>query len=111
MDSLGRCEINEILLTLEKTFTVRRKLKNVGTTDQHPENTEGFVLQEIKRLCHLMRGVRDDEKRLTDLEIMSYIERMVDLKIEIHMVAGIVQKVDWVAFDESLSVAFRNLYT
>lgn len=102
-------EIDDVFEVLETAFDMRMKMMDGITPRAHTQSIKSIILKNVGRLCELLRGIPEVRPAPSEPEAITYLRRMVEVKIRLHTIFEVFQEVNWAKFDEAVSVAFKPL--
>ncbi|KAL8828116.1 MAG: hypothetical protein Q9191_002781 [Dirinaria sp. TL-2023a] len=102
-------EIDDLFEVLETAFNLRMKMKGVITPREHTQAIQSIISKKVGRLCELLRSTSEAKPAPSEPEIIAYLHRMQEVKIDLHTIPEVFQDVDWAKFDEAMSAAFKPL--
>ena len=81
----------------------------VASSKEHIDSTKRIIIHKVGQLCSVMKNIHDLQPKPSDAEIVAYLTRMVEVKIELHAIVDVFPDVDWAAVDEAMSSAYKPL--
>ena len=102
-------EIDDAFDVLETAFIMRKQLTEVYTSQDHIQSINAIVLKNVEELCELLRNIQKVKPAPSEPEIMAYLKRMLEVKINLNTKTALSQYVDWAKFYEAMSAAFKSI--
>lgn len=88
---------------------MRSRMSAVASSTEHIGSTKRIIPRKVGQLCCAMENIHNLRPKPSDAEIMTYLERIVRVKNELHAIVDVFPDVNWAAVDEAMSAAYKPL--
>ena len=105
-----RREIDEVFECIDCVFEMRKRIAAVASPREHFISTQNILLRKLDHLCMLLSTIHQVRPKPEDLEVLTYITKVVEVKSQLHVFFNTyLPDVRWAALDEAISAAYRPL--
>ena len=109
MSYVIRLVIDKIFECLKSAFAMLKTMSALASSKEHLSSTKRIILHKVGQLYRVMKNMHNLRPKASAVDIIGYLMRRVEVKIELHATISLFQGADWAAVDGAISSAYKPL--
>ena len=107
--STHRQEMEETFNYLNAAFTLQKEMTKVANPQQLVDCVRRTILEKQVQLCVVVNDIGDAKPKISDLEALTYLTRMVRMKVDLYAESEVAGMVDRTMVDDAMAAIYKQL--